>query len=64
MNLPPLALNCLGFTLIALIPFNFWVVSVSFPLHCRRLLLPAAPVPCLQILEAKPQKGKPREVTS
>ncbi|GKV42230.1 hypothetical protein SLEP1_g49660 [Rubroshorea leprosula] len=50
MNLPPLALNCLGFTLIALIPFNFWVVSVSFPLHCRRLLLPAAPVPCLQIL--------------
>ncbi|GKV34381.1 hypothetical protein SLEP1_g42757 [Rubroshorea leprosula] len=30
---------------------------MSFPLHYRWLLLPAALVPCMQILEAKPRTG-------
>ncbi|GKV51464.1 hypothetical protein SLEP1_g58119 [Rubroshorea leprosula] len=41
MNLPSLALNCLGFTLIALISFNFWVAR-ELPLQIPPASSPTA----------------------
>ncbi|GKU89233.1 hypothetical protein SLEP1_g3398 [Rubroshorea leprosula] len=60
---PPAALALWGRIGLVFLKFPKFQPASS-PLHCRRPPLTCSPVPCLQILEAKPRTRKPREVTS